>query len=369
MKGKAVGVFCLFLLLFIWQKEAFAYKGNKCGNIDLSSSCDSSKKDSLTKAYAHYLMGILYDNSNNPKAAIEEYAQAIEYDRNSHYGYLRLAVDYIRIGQYEEAIKQLNFAVQFSPEEIIPRSLLAILYASVNKYDEAIKEYTDMARIAPKDDIWTIGSLADIYILQGKLREAILVYARLPKRKPDMPIASYNMGTLYARLGNAKAAEYYLKRSLVFLNREKFDFKNPQEYLETQEEILDAGLKAEIAHAAYFYLGTICEGQGRRKEAKFYLKKAIGLNPANHQALNFLGYMYAQDAENLDEALDLINAALKYQPDNAAYLDSLGWVYFKKGCLKDAVENLERANRLMPDPEISEHLKEAKEKQALYHKE
>jgi tetratricopeptide (TPR) repeat protein len=72
--------------------------------------------------------------------------------------------------------------------------------------------------------------------------------------------------------------------------------------------------------------------------------------------------MYAQRGEHLDEAISLIKKALEFEPENGAYMDSLGWAYFKKGMLKEALFNLEKAQEVMPDPQIEGHLKEVKEK-------
>jgi len=61
----------------------------------------------------------------------------------------------------------------------------------------------------------------------------------------------------------------------------------------------------------------------------------------------------------LPEALKLINKALEQEPENGAYVDSLGWVYFKQGRIKEAIEQLERAKNLLEDPVIYEHLGDA----------
>nr|MBP7089113.1 hypothetical protein [Candidatus Omnitrophota bacterium] len=69
-----------------------------------------------------------------------------------------------------------------------------------------------------------------------------------------------------------------------------------------------------------------------------------------------LGYTYAEEEINLDLAESMIKKALQKEPDNGAYLDSLGWVYFKKGDLKKAESYLLKAVERMKDPDIYEHL-------------
>jgi len=81
------------------------------------------------------------------------------------------------------------------------------------------------------------------------------------------------------------------------------------------------------------------------------------LNPDNHQTLNWLGYLWADKGENLDEARQFIEKAVKLDPDNGAYLDSLGWVLFKLGQAKEALPHLRRAVELEKgDATVVDHL-------------
>jgi len=74
--------------------------------------------------------------------------------------------------------------------------------------------------------------------------------------------------------------------------------------------------------------------------------------------LNSLGYIYVEQGYDLDEAIVLIKKALEIDPENGAYIDSLGWAYFKKGMIEEALVELERAINVLPDPEIYDHLGE-----------
>ena len=95
------------------------------------------------------------------------------------------------------------------------------------------------------------------------------------------------------------------------------------------------------------------------------------LNPDNAPALNYLGYMLADRNIKLPEALALINKALNLEPNSGAYLDSLGWVYFKLNRLPEAEENLRQALLLTPrDATVHDHmgdvlLRESKVKEAI----
>ena len=87
---------------------------------------------------------------------------------------------------------------------------------------------------------------------------------------------------------------------------------------------------------------------------------ALKKNPQDPFTLNYLGYWWADDGRNLEEAIDLIERAVRLRPRSGYFVDSLGWVHFKLGNLDLAVAFLEQATILEPvDPVISDHLGDA----------
>ena len=87
------------------------------------------------------------------------------------------------------------------------------------------------------------------------------------------------------------------------------------------------------------------------------METAIKLDPHHADALNYLGYSYADRGIKMDQALLLTKQAVALKPDNGYYVDSLGWAYFKSGMLTEALAELKRAAALVgDDPVIYEHL-------------
>ncbi|HEX4825483.1 MAG TPA: tetratricopeptide repeat protein [Candidatus Polarisedimenticolaceae bacterium] len=110
-------------------------------------------------------------------------------------------------------------------------------------------------------------------------------------------------------------------------------------------------------------LGALLERTDRFPAGEIELRQAMKLDPKSGEAFNYLGYSLADRGERLEEALDLVRKALAIDPWNGAYLDSLGWVYFKMDRLDDAREPLDRAVREFPrDPTVLEHLGDYYEK-------
>ncbi|MDR2104414.1 MAG: tetratricopeptide repeat protein, partial [Deferribacteraceae bacterium] len=144
----------------------------------------------------------------------------------------------------------------------------------------------------------------------------------------------------------------------------QFYFLMGSAYLELKDydkgaEVLKEGLKEypesiELMQTLAFNYANA----KRNEECVEVLRTAIKLDPDSAMLQNFLGYMYADMNINLDEAEVLIDKALAQEPENYAYLDSKGWLLFRRGKLKEAESYIRRADALNPgDPEVSEHIK------------
>ena len=117
----------------------------------------------------------------------------------------------------------------------------------------------------------------------------------------------------------------------------------------------EAGTEADVDLA--FSLGVANERLGRHADAEASFRRVLELDPDDGRTLNYLGYMWADRGENLEQALELIQRAVALEPDNGAYVDSLGWAYYRLGRLPEARHHLEEAARLLPeDATILEHL-------------
>ena len=115
----------------------------------------------------------------------------------------------------------------------------------------------------------------------------------------------------------------------------------------------------------YFDYGAAAEQAGQYVKATELFRKSIELDPGNAaRSYNYLGYMWVERSENLDEAGQFIRRALEMEPTNGAYIDSLGWLYFKQGKFDEALTELLRAAELLPEPDavVFEHIGDACDK-------
>ena len=103
--------------------------------------------------------------------------------------------------------------------------------------------------------------------------------------------------------------------------------------------------------------GSILERQKKYEPAEQEFKRILSSDPQNAMTLNYYGYMLADRGVRLDEALAYIKKAVELDPANGAYLDSLGWAYYKLGKYDQAEENLNKALQHTPnDPTVQEHM-------------
>lgn len=250
------------------------------------------------QAQAHYMMGLFYENQNKSDEALYEYDQALRLEKGAASLYLHRGIVLTRKGDFEKAIESLEEAKRLEPQSLEPGFALAVIYTIRDSPDKASAEFEDVLKKASSlqpGNIDILKNLSIFYYQQKRFEDALSV-------------------------------------SKLILNVDKSDYE------------------------AVFLHGSILEETGRRQEAIAAFKQALELNPEYPDALNSLGYLYAEENINLDEAEGLIKKALSIDPDNGSYVDSLGWVYFKMDRIDYAQEYLERAVKLFADPEIYEHL-------------
>jgi tetratricopeptide (TPR) repeat protein len=137
-------------------------------------------------------------------------------------------------------------------------------------------------------------------------------------------------------------------------------YEQAKRYTDAEQAVrksLEMTPHADDQRPALFILGSIYERQKKYDLAEEAFKKVLAADPLDASAANYLGYMLADRGVRLEESVKYIKQALEIEPNNAAYLDSLGWAYFKMARYDLAAPHLEKAARkIQNDPTIHEHL-------------
>ncbi|MGH9914260.1 MAG: tetratricopeptide repeat protein [Pyrinomonadaceae bacterium] len=206
---------------------------------------------------------------------------------------------------------------------------------------------------------------------EGKRREALQVAREGKLKYADKTNFTNLEATLLAELGQVNEAVALLHEMLKG-TAEDYNLriraaslyllaKRGKEALDEAQKAYDLAQKAgsdnRLVTAALLTLASAQELVGDAKGAEESLRKVLAQEPNNSTALNNLGYFLTERSEKLEEALKMIERAVKTEPSNGSFNDSLGWVYFKLGKLDEAERYLtEAARRDKSSATINEHL-------------
>ena len=301
------------------------------------------------------------------------------------------------LGRTQHAVELYRQHLRAHPDDQEARRRTVHLLGRAKRYDEALREARIVARARP-DDPGSSEVEADLAFAAGRAAEGAQVLKRMRRQWPDDPNVISAVVAVLARHGRAgqavtEAEAWAGKRpddyrghlvaarartlnrqpgeALVRLERALAlapDSLAPRAMLarfyEQQKRHADAEkVWAETAarfprhNGVAFDLAACRERMGDLAGAESAVQDVLRREPDNPTALNFLGYLWADHGRHLDKAIDLIARALAQDPDNGAYVDSLGWAYFRLQRLGEARVQLERAARLTGgDSVVLEHL-------------
>jgi tetratricopeptide (TPR) repeat protein len=279
-----------------------------------------------------------YFNLGELKKAEPFYRQLI--DEHPDLATLRgkLTEIYLRSGQKEKASQQLEALAQNEPTNPQAYVFLGALAAEEKKFPEAAEHFERALKLDP-DLEQVYYDLAGLKLTLKKPEEALEVLNKARARfKLNFPIEFYS-GIAYAAL---KVPRY----------------SDALNAMTSAEAIARATEPSRLNHLFYFQVASTYERAGRLPEAEQYFQQCLKLAPDDAEALNYLGYMWAEHDMKLEEARKLIEQAVKLEPSNPAFLDSLAWVLFKLHKSQEALAPMLKAieHSDEPDPTLYDHL-------------
>jgi len=289
------------------------------------------------------------------------------------------ALLYEEQGRFDDAVKVLNDAIngmksQKGEGEASNVSALSILYEQLGhayreqeNFAAAIRTYQEMAKLGPDAQRRAQMLLIDTYRESRDLDRAIAETKKALDASPKDQNLIVTLAMLYGEKSDADAATKLLSGLLQGTDSDQgiyVDIAQVQERGRKYGDAEQSAQKAEqLAHdnsdreTAWFMLGAIYERQKKFDQAEQQFRKVLDVNPNNAPVLNYYGYMLADRGMRLEEATSMIQRAVTQEPNNGAYLDSLGWAYYKQNKLAEAEEYLRKAaERQSHDPTILGHL-------------
>jgi tetratricopeptide (TPR) repeat protein len=281
-------------------------------------------------------------------------------------------------GRYEDAIRVLSDAVSGlkSQSPVLPsrRRSLAILYQQLGQlyrdtqnFQAAIYTFEELGRLGEEEDRRSRMLIMDTYRAAKDLPKALQAGKDALAKYPSDPGLRTSDALLLGENGQTDEAVKVLRSQLTKTEADRDIYLNIAQVYERGRRYKEAEESARTAEAipgephdnemVWFLLGAIYERQKFYDRAEVEFKKALDVNPRSGPVLNYYGYMLGDLGIRLDEAEALVQRALKEEPLSGAYLDSLGWIYYRENKLAEAEATLRKAvQRDSHDATIRSHL-------------
>jgi len=287
---------------------------------------------------AQFYLASAYEQSGRPAQAAKIFARLLEITTSANEEgqanrivfQQHLAANYQEMGENEKAIAIYQELAKSDPK-FSPQ--LANAYRVDRQFDKALALGKQLYEKDPSD-IHTAVIYARTLADANKAREGAEILSRLLQSNPMNVDIYVNLSQVYLQDKKYGDAEKILLRA----EEKKLENESDKERLKFQR-------------------ATVYEKQKDFDRAESLFREILQANPDNAVALNYIGYMLADRGVRLEEALKYVQGALAIDPHNGAYLDSLGWAFFKLNDMENAEKYLLQADELVKnDPIIDEHL-------------
>jgi len=308
------------------------------------------------------------------------------------------------LGEIETAITSFKALTRIMPFNDQFHTELGELYEMQNRLEEALLSYERVVTILP-EQLSARNRLGQLYLqtgdYPGAIKTFLVILDQLEAQTAEPRTANiseveieahYGIGLAYQDQKGIEKSEFHIMRAISLLEARAASMRGGTRRVRSADRVALMMRLQEMRYAlgqiylrfsvprkainiftkiletdanyvpALSGIGMAYQMLDDLKRAEDYLRKAIELSSKSElpDAYNALGYLYAEQGIKLDEAAALVRRALKSSPTSGAYLDSLGFIYFKQGKLDAAIENLELAIHYLPDtPEILLHLADA----------
>ncbi|MBI4056501.1 MAG: tetratricopeptide repeat protein [Elusimicrobia bacterium] len=301
-----------------------------------------------------------------------------------------------RQGNIKASLRHLKAAIQEQPDFLQARYSLAQLYELLEDTRAALGEYKAILPLDPKNVV-LLNRLGEMMFLQNREAEAETYFLKTREVDPKNSTACLWLSLISEKKGDWSQAVEYLSQSsalkeepalhlrLSYYMTQVGRFREALNVLESAHQLwpkndeisyfLALGYddlkqtnrsiailseltkKKQEFPGARHQLAMFLEKTNRMQEAEEHFRLLLEKNPQDAMVLNYLGYALADRGLKLAEAEKFIREAVRLSPDNGAYQDSLGWVHFKQGKVRDGLKELKTALQQMGDDEtIWEHL-------------
>ncbi len=294
---------------------------------------------------------------------------------------LDLALSLVQIYQeaekFPEALQELERMLQTAQNETTSderdqKTNLALIYSHMGFTTQQMKDYERSIRFYEKARAFvdpTDTGKIDFYIAlnyrgQKKWDEAIALLKNVIADNANDTDSLELLSLVYEEKGDLENSDKIVEQligtypnSIQYALLKAERLQRREQYEESITYLKQIAPRFPSDDRALFLLGAATERLKRYDEAEVFFKQVLDLNPQNADAFNYLGYMLIDTATRIQEGVDLVKQALEIDRNNGAYLDSLGWGYFRLNQLELAEDNLRQAlEKLSDNAVVHDHM-------------
>ena len=337
------------------------------------AALEKSRRDAGLDVNLELMLGRLYLTARDYSKAAVSLRKVVDDQPEYPEGAMLLAAAQDGAGQTRDEIQTLESTLEYNPSFYRASLRLAELYERERRFADAADAYAHAATANTRIDVSTQRAAA--LINAGKPAEARDILQATIKKSPSPDaVALYMLGQAQRALKDFDGATATLQRlktayptdargayleAQVLRDRGQMD-----QAIATFEMLMN---RAQRDPSLVYEYASLLERAGRLTDAERALRDVLAKDPQDANALNSLGYLLADHGQKLDEAVDLVQRALKIEPANPSFLDSLGWAYFRQGKLDLADPPLtQAAERLPTSSTVNEHLGDLRFRQERY---
>ncbi len=308
-------------------------------------------------------LGIIYEFQKKSDQAVQLYQKSLTYFPANPRILERLGQIYISRNNYKEALEQFKEQERFDTDNLDLRVKIGLLEFEEGNLTQAIEEFNFVLTAEPAHPTARY-YLAAAYLKSGQPDRAREELAKVNSDSPFYPEAQIQIAVMQEEKDDREGALATIQAALEKAPNEIELYRacghllfRAKRYPEARGTV-EKGLKIKPDDVTLLYLqGEIYDFLDEDDLCIETMKRVIQLDPKHADALNYLGYLYAEKGIKLEEAASLINKALEIRPNDGFITDSLGWVYYQQKNYRQAQEMIERAFSLVgDDPTIAEHL-------------
>jgi tetratricopeptide (TPR) repeat protein len=309
----------------------------------------------------------IFEQAERFDAAISIYERILRENPGDERARGRLASIYLKRGQVAQALRELDVLRDRANDPASVELVIARILIDNAHYPEAIARLTGLLREDPGfSEARTLLILASYH--HGDLEatkkilalvkpgdqayeESVLMLARVLQEEKDFSAAEQVLMQAMADEGSRRL-NFYVALAMLFFQQDRSE----EGHAIFRQAFVDFPAGVEPYYEYGLFLHKIKDPAG----ALLQMKEVLHRDPNHAYALNFVGYTWADEGRNLEQAREYIEQAVALLPHDGFVRDSLGWVYYRLGDFVRAVEELELAAVMSPDdPTIQEHLGDA----------